>query len=149
MRHIRASEVPTNLVAPDGPARLELIMNTESGSILQAIRAMGSYWEAYVTTRVTNGKKDEFTTDDVKYAALVAFMMVTELKGQLDAYEAKSAEEWMTIEQAAAEAACSRRTLFRAIKSGEIISKKVNGHRVVQRRSLDSFAQYRSLFAKE
>lgn len=123
-------------------------MNTEPASILEAIRSLGSYWEHFITVRVTNGKKDEFTAEDIKYAALLAFMMVTELKNRLDAYESKSADEWMTVEEAAMEAACSRRTLFRAIKSGEIISKKVNGHRVVQRRSLDSFAQYRSLFAK-
>jgi len=111
----------------------------------KALRLGAFGYRTMLAARLSNGKSNDLTADDVANLAIHAFITACELKQRLDAYEQKRTDAWLSVAEAMQQAACSKATIFRAIKEGELQSQKVNGRRVIDRLSLERFAQFRVL----
>lgn len=128
-------------------ARLEVLMDNEETkqptTMLDVMRLHGESYERFLAISGSDGKQQSLTGHDLKYIILFVYAQMETLTDRFDDYESRGKAVWMGVAEAIKYVGCSRRTIYRGIKSGGITSKVENGRRVLQRSSVEKFARYR------
>lgn len=95
---------------------------------------------------LSDGKSDKFTYEQLVHLIVQLVTDVHELQERMRFLERRPSDAWMTVRQAMKATGRSKSTIHRAIRTGEIRSKKVGSRRILERESVENFSTFRSYY---